>query len=147
MQIASRLSAPSAIGLVLVLSGCGDEFDGRAVIRGKLVEGPNPFVLDQSKLKLPAGATAVPPGARPLAVIFIAEDKTQFQAVVNPETGAFELPGPDGKGIRPGRYKVAITCGVGGADYFNNKFAPDRTKVVRDVKEGEEVVIDVSQDG
>ena len=87
-----------------------DEFDAETTATAL----GQPFVVDLNKLKLPKGATGVPPGARPLAVSFVAEDGTQFQAVVNPDTGTFELPGADGKGIRPGRYKVAITCGVGG---------------------------------
>ena len=74
-----------------------------------------------------------------------AESGEQFPAAVNTDTGTFEVSGPDGKGIKPGRYKVAVTAGVGVGDYFGDKYAPDKTQVVRDVKPGEEVVIDLSK--
>jgi hypothetical protein len=129
-----------------LLTGCGGGgSDARTVVHGKLVEGAKPFALDKSKLKLPPGATALPPGSQPLSVVFVSESGEQFPATVNADTGTFEVTGPDGKGIKPGRYKVAVTAGVGVGDYFGDKYAPDKTQVVRDVKPGEEVVIDLSK--
>lgn len=137
--------AVCAVALVFLTAGCGDKADGRTVIRGKLVEGDKPFVLDVSKLKLPGGATGLPPGSRPLTVAFVpAEGGDQQFAVVNLEAGTFEVVG-DGKGIKPGRYKIAVTATVGGQDYFGGKFAADKTQIVREVKAGEEVVIDVTK--
>ncbi len=137
--------ALGVVALVFLAAGCGEKPDGRVVIRGKLVEGAKPFVLDTSKLKLPGGATGVPPGSRPLTLTFIAvEGSDQQFAVVNLETGTFEVLG-DGKGIKPGKYKIALTAAVGGPDYFGGKFAADKTQIVREVKAGEEIVIDVTK--
>ncbi|MBN9118435.1 MAG: hypothetical protein J0I06_04605 [Planctomycetes bacterium] len=130
--------------LVASLAGCTPAADGRAVVRGKLLDNGKPFALDTTKLKLPPGATGLPPGSRPLSLTFLAEGGEQFPANVT-DAGTFEVVGPDGKGIKPGRYKVAITAGAGGPDYFGGKFAPDKTQIVREVKPGEEVVIDVAK--
>ncbi|HEY1186286.1 MAG TPA: hypothetical protein VGE74_01455 [Gemmata sp.] len=142
----SRFRTAAPVLLVLAFAGCGEKPDGRTPVRGKLVDGAKPFALDASKLKLPAGATALPPGSQPLTVVFIpAEGGSNASAVVNADAGTFEVNGPDGKGIKPGKYKVAITATVGGGDYFGGKFAPEKTQIVREVKPGEEIVIDVSK--
>ena len=131
---------------ILLIAGCADKSDGRSVVKGKLLDGKKPFVFDQSKIKLPPGATALPPGSRPLVVLFIPVDGSgPTSAVVNLETGTFEVPGTDGKGIKPGRYKIAVTAGVGGGDYFDNIFTAEKTQIIRDIQPGEEVVIDVSK--
>ena len=143
----SRIGAAVALVLGFVpLAGCGGGTDNRAVVNGKLVDGAKPFTLDPAKLKLPPGATGLPPGARPVAVVLIAvEGGERFPANVDTDGTTFSVPGPDGKGIKPGRYKIAITAGVGGGDYFGGKYSPEQTPIVRDVNPGEQLVIDVSK--
>jgi hypothetical protein len=139
----------AALALALViggLTGCGGGADGRVTVKGKLLDDGKPFVLDKSKLKLPSGATSLPPGSNPLVVSFIpVESGETTNANVSADTGTFEANGTDGKGIKPGKYKIAVTATVGGADYFGGKFAPDKTQIIRDVKPGEEIIIDVSK--
>ena len=55
------------------------------------------------------------------------------------------MKGPDGKGIKPGKYKISLTGSPGQPDPFGGKFTPDKTKIVRDVAAGAEIVIDVSK--
>lgn len=85
-----------------------------------------------------------------LQVTFISsESKEQFTANTNPEAGTFTVSGVDGKGIKPGRYKIAINARVGFSpsdpDLFDNKFSAEKTQILRDVKAGEDVVIDIDK--
>jgi hypothetical protein len=138
----------SAAALLLV--GCGDSTNGTTVVEGRITSNGQPFVIDQSKLVLPRGATAPPPGSG-LQIIFIPENDAELiHAVYYPESSRFEVRGPNGKGIKPGRYRVALTAsyqfGVPGkeaADDFGGRFFADRTPIVREVKCGEELNIDV----
>ncbi|HEY3788472.1 MAG TPA: hypothetical protein VGL71_06435 [Urbifossiella sp.] len=132
----------------LLLCGCGDSVP-RTVVKGQLYDNGKPFKLDVSKVQLPKGATAAPPtmgGGGLLRVIFIpVEGGDSSQAVVDTETGAFTVAGPDGKGIKLGQYKIAVTAKSGGADYFNGRFSPETTPFKREVKPGEEILLDLAR--
>jgi hypothetical protein len=138
---------------LLLLAGCGSSSDGpTTLVKGKLLENGKPFTLDQSRIPLPKGATAPPPGGPSLLRIsFIPVNGTeQFMATVDAATGEFQVPGTEGKGIKPGQYKVAITAATtlspdGKGDYFGGKLSADKTPIVREVKPGEEIVIDVAK--
>lgn len=141
----------TAVGLL----GCGgkDKDDaGRTVVTGKLVDGNKPVALDASKIPLPKGAHAMPPGVTSaLQVTFIsAETKEPVTAEVNADAGTFAVKGHDGKGIKPGRYRIAIVARMGMSpdtpDYFKGRFTPEKTKVLRDIKPGDDLTIDVSKD-
>jgi hypothetical protein len=136
--------------------GCGqagkDAKDGeRTVVRGKLVDNGKPFALDASKVPLPKGTHALPPGVTgALEVVFISTDtKEPYQATANADAGTFEVTGTDGKGIKSGRYKIAITARLGPSpetpDYFGGKFTPEKTQILRDIKPGDEITIDISK--
>jgi hypothetical protein len=140
------------------LAGCsGGGKDGGGgkpfIVKGKLVDNGRPFALDESKVPLPKGGHGVPPGitgSSTLQVTFIAaETKEQFSANANADAGTFEVKGPDGKGIKPGRYRIAVTAQLGFGpdtpDYFKGMFTQEKTQILRDIKEGEEVVIDVAK--
>lgn len=145
-----------ALPLAAVMAvGCEKEGPaaGKTILKGKLVKGGEPYALDQSKVKLPKGGTAMPPGistSSVLQVVLISADgKDQYTAKTNSDTGTFEVAGPDGKGIAPGRYKIAVTAKVGlspsDPDLFGGRYAADKTQILRDIKDGEDVVIDVSK--
>jgi hypothetical protein len=148
--------------IALVSTGCGGKSGddgaaaGRVIVRGSLVENGKPFLLDESRVPSPPGAI---PGAKPpgitssssLHIVFIsAEGKERYDAKTNAEAGTFEVSGPEGTGIKPGRYKISVvgsqTAGTGGPDYFKGRFTPEKTKIVRDVKPGDDVVIDIAKD-
>lgn len=148
-----------SLGLIVASAaalGCGDskkEEAGLTIVKGKLVDGGKPFFLDQSKVPLPKGAHGLPPGTEgssALQIMFIPSDgKGSFTAKANAESGTFEVLGDSGKGIPPGRYKIVMTAQLGMGpdtpDFFKGKYGLSNTKIVRDVKAGEEVVIDVSK--
>src|SRR6478735_7126418 len=102
-----------AAGLAAVLAaGCGGAADDRIPVGGKLVDGGKEFAFDMTKAKLPPGASGFPPGANPVQITFIpAEGGDSSSAVVNTSGWTFTVPGKDGKGIKPGKYKVAVTGG------------------------------------
>jgi hypothetical protein len=144
-----KVPARRALAALAVLwaAGCGGA-DGRVPVSGRLVDGGKPFAFDQSKVKLPPGATGLPPGSNPVTVLFTpAEGGEASSAMLSLTDGTFTVPGKDGKGLKPGKYKVAVTGGAGGGapDYFGGKFTADKTQIVKDVQPGQEVVIDVAK--
>ncbi|MCE9567080.1 MAG: hypothetical protein K8U57_34185 [Planctomycetes bacterium] len=145
----SRRLAP--LGLVLLASlGCSENKpteDGKVVVKGKLLDNGKPLVLTPSLASLPKGATGVPPGTGggvTLTIVFVPVDSNeQTQAKPNLENMTFEA------NLKPGKYKVAVTAKFGIApdapEYFKGIFTLDRTQIVREVKAGEDIVIDVSK--
>lgn len=136
------------------LSGCSPDDGPRVVAKGKLVDGAKPFQYEAPKGK--AGAPLPPPSAGSggvgLQIQFVpAEGGDTFYAAFNAESSAFEVRGNDGKGIKPGKYKIFLTM-AGGApgspEIFGGKFNRERSKIERDVTvDGSEIVIDVTKPG
>jgi hypothetical protein len=88
----------------LAVSGCGSS-SNTIWVTGKLQKG---------------GATYTPPAGQKLEMTFYAMeviDETgkkltnaePYLADLNPEDGTFSVPGAEGKGIPPGKYRVAIS--------------------------------------
>jgi len=137
--------------------GCSNSSDSpKAIVKGKIVDGAKPYTAAAPTGK--AGqATAPPAGAdAPNASLEVqfspAEGGDLFIAQVNAETGAFKITGHDGKGIKPGKYKVfldrpnAMPGMTGTPDLFGGKFGREKSKIERDVTiDGPEIVIDVSK--
>src|SRR5262245_42455745 len=93
----------TVLGMALGLAGCGSS--NRIHVQGRLVKGGSPFT---------------PPEGASNQVVFVAVDvkgdserniarDEPFAAAVNQEDGTFEVLGPDGTGIPPGKYRVAVT--------------------------------------
>jgi len=139
----SLLGFSFAFAIVVGALGCGgSEKSNKVSLKGKLVDGGKDFVLDKSKLKLPAGATGLPPGARLISISFIPVDGGETApATVDDATGAFTV------NLAPGTYKVTIGAGAGmnSPDYFGGKFSPEKSQIKREIKAGEDIVIDVSK--
>jgi hypothetical protein len=87
----------------LVLVGCGGSSPAVAVT-GKLIKNRAPYV---------------PPNDQRLGVTLIAMEILRaegkvggndepYPAVVNPADGTFTVPGPDGRGVPPGKYRIAV---------------------------------------
>ena len=142
----------SIVATLIALAGCSKKDDGpRVVVKGKLVDGAKPYVYEAPKGK---GALPPPPSAgnagTGLQIQFtpVEGGDTSF-ANFNAESGTFEVKGADGKGLKPGKYKVFLTMigtAPGGADIFGGKFSREKSQIERDVTvDGPEIVIDVSK--
>jgi hypothetical protein len=84
--------------LVLVSTGC-DSSKGTSP-KGKIVKGGQPLAV---KSKGP-----IPPGTKHLVVELIGENGTSESVVVGEDNSSFTVVGAEGKGVKPGKYKLAV---------------------------------------
>jgi hypothetical protein len=87
--------------------------------------------------------------------------KEPYAAVFDPETSSFRVPGPEGNGIPPGKYRVSIvqkrTREALGTldktahkavdreeDLFQNRYSPDASLIVRQIDHSEDLTIDLA---
>ena len=64
-----------------------------------------------------------------------------YATVIDAKEGTFEV-----KNIPPGRYRIAVVLApVGGTDVFKGKYDRTNSKVERDVKGDEDLIIDVDR--
>jgi hypothetical protein len=129
--------ASCALALV-VASGCGIGGPKLVPVNGKLTNG------GKSPLPDPKGG---------LTIVFLPTDPNAKKATYpatpfNQDDNSFTVPGPDGKGIPAGKYKVTINMMVPGsspvADKINEKYTAEKTPIEIDVT-GEPVDIDLSK--
>jgi hypothetical protein len=113
---------------------------GKVIPRGRLL---------QDGLPLRPPVAQLPPGDPGYRVVFIKlrgpGAGTALRASLDPGgAGTFRLIGPEGRGIAPGRYRVAVFLGPeGGADAFQGKYGRENSRIEVDVRAGQDVVIDL----
>jgi hypothetical protein len=99
-----------------MLLGCGSSGSENEVsgvnVRGRLLENGVPVKLRPDE---------------EIRVSFVAVEGTTPQPIAttaeyNPETGTYEITGPNGKGIPPGEYRVGIVSEVYGGGEDSNRF-------------------------
>lgn len=124
-----------SLALGLLVSGCGGS--GRLQTRGRLLKN---------------GAPYVPPEGDIVRVMFVPmptgkEKVTDFHAALfNPEDGTFQAAGRDGKGVPPGKYRIAIEHLHRRADIFKGAFDAERSPIVREINSSaDEVMIDFAK--
>jgi hypothetical protein len=145
------------IAPLVACAGCG-ESTNHVWVTGKLLKG---------------GATYVPPKDQLVYVTLVGleiQDQSgktvqsgqPFWAEVDQESGTFVVPGTEGQGIPPGRYRVAVTQKIErealnatksqqkkGApvnretDMLANRFGMGTSPIIREVKTRGELVIDL----
>ena len=149
-----RHLAPIVLVLVL-LPGCGGS--GHYVwVTGKLLQGGAPY-------KAPEGQSA--------SLTFVAietqdasgrtiKNTDQYQADLE-DDGSYKVPGPEGKGIPPGKYRIAVTQKmlreafealknkpkkmVRDDDLLKDQFGPMKSPIVREIKGPIDLVIDMDK--
>ena len=131
--------------LLLATAGCGEKngpAEGRTMPKGRILENGLPVKVDTTNL---------PPGDPGLQVTFIklggvdAGEEAEAQ-IIDAAEGSFELIGADGKGITPGKYRVAVTMApYGSPDLLKGKYSRENSKIEVEVKEGEDLVIDLAK--
>ena len=69
-----------------------------------------------------------------------------YIAAFNPSEGTFRAVGPDGNGIPPGKYRIAIEHSRKRKDMFNGEFDGNRSPFVVDIDaNSQEIVIDLDK--
>jgi hypothetical protein len=137
--------AASALFLGLMI-GCNEPaFEKGVTVKGKIVKG--------GQVLKPSGPQA--PGASKVEVIFYPNDTNmpEEQAILD-DQGQFTLVG-QGKGIKPGTYKVAVFVRGAGfdSDELAGAFNKDKTTITKDIpadKVGQELdlgTIDIDNPG
>jgi hypothetical protein len=130
------------------LAGCGKDnaaLGPRVKPKGRILKNGLPLQYTESP------NTRLPPGDPGMQVIFIkvgtSDAGTEIPArIVDPREGTFDLAGEDGNGIPPGKYRIAVILApVGGTDVFKGKFDRTNSKIERELKGNEDVVIDVDK--
>ena len=151
-MIVRLLSFSTSIAAFFLIAGCGPKDDGpRVVPKGKLMDGAKPYVYEAPKVK--GGGPTPPPSVgnvgSGLQIQFTpVEGGDVYYASFNAESSTFEVKGSDGKGLKPGKYKVFLTMAgaAPGGEIFGGKFTRDKSQIERDVQvDGPEIIIDVSK--
>ena len=148
MQYHRRVTALAVAFLLasfsLPLGGCASKnrtAEGRTKPKGRILENGLPIKIRTENL---------PPGDSGMKVTFIkigsADAGEEIQAqITDAAEGSFELIGADAKGIPPGKYRVVILMAPeGGTDHFKGKYSREKSKIEVEVKDGEDLVIDVA---
>ena len=101
--------------VLLALAGCGSS-DNRGVVTGTLLKGGKPYTFD---------AVGLPPGDKGIVIVFesVGGTPTSNGASFDPKAGTFKVPGPKGKGLAAGSYRISIHRGAHGSpDEFKGAF-------------------------
>ena len=153
----SHLVLAFLIAPLAAMSGCGEPRN-TVWVTGKLLKG---------------GAEYVPPTGQVVNVTFVGleiQDNTgkplpnsePFWAEVDQANGKFSVPGTEGRGIPPGRYRVAVTQKMTREafnaanpkakkglnrekDMLANSFGLETSPIIREVKTGGELSIDLDK--
>src|SRR5262249_45096027 len=119
-------------GIALLLAGCGKPM---LKTKGRVVKGGAPFLPGQGEF---VRVTFVPvvEGSRPARDFFVAE--------VDPSTSNFHVSGKDGRGMPPGKYRVAIELDHKRSDLLKGKFDAEKSPFVFDIdSRTKEIVVDL----
>ena len=142
----------------LLLSGCGG--GNNVKVTGKLLKG---------------GARYTPPEGHRLTITFLALEAQDeagkavkdepFLATLDPAGESFWVPGREGYGVPPGKYRVAVTQRMTReafeatkpkapagkppitreTDFLDGKFSVEKSPIVREIKGSTDLVIDLDK--
>ncbi len=149
---------PELLLALILLPGCGQ--GGRTVwVTGKLIEG---------------GAKYETPANQRITITFVASEiqdgqgklvasTEPYMALYDPTDGSFKVPGRDGSGIPPGKYRVAITSKMDrealntaspkgkrrsmdrDKDCLDNKFGVTTSPIIREIRGSADLTIDLDK--
>jgi hypothetical protein len=124
----------AALCLVVV---CGCSGNGRLNTRGRIVKGGVPFTVPEEEYVRVTFFPVTSDGRPP---------KNTYAATYNGADGSFQAVGPDGKGIPPGKYRIAIEHERNRKDLFRSAYDGDKSPFVFDVDAtAKELVIDLDK--
>lgn len=127
--------------LCLAVAGCGSGAEKVVRVRGNVTDAGRP--LDVEGRDIGVGMVKV-------EFYRIGEDGTQStdpEGTVADADGNFDVPGPNGNGIPPGKYRIAVRQWdpYPQEDKLGGRFDPENSPIIRQITGGEEILIDVSK--
>jgi len=137
-------AAAGVLAAVVALAGCGgggDDGPQVTAVSGELTKGGQP--LEVSGREVGTGRVVV-------EFYQLKDDGSvstdPFEAEVAPD-GSFQVAGLKGRGIPPGKYKIAVRQWdpYPQTDRLNGAFSRDQTPLVRQVESGKPLVIDLDK--
>jgi hypothetical protein len=129
-----RFIALALLCLILV-QGCSG--DNRLNVKGRLLKNGAPLKLSDPEFVRVIFFPVTTNGRPPL---------NTYLAAVDDAEGTFEAVGPDGRGIPPGKYRVAIELNRKKKDALKGAFDGDRSPFVFDIDANtQELVIDLDK--
>ena len=153
--MARRLGLLSiALAAAALIDGCGS--GGRTVsVAGKLVKGGAKYEVPQDqKVQMTFVAMEIedPEGK-------MVPNSDPYPAEYQAESATFKVPGQDGYGIPPGKYRVAISQTLTSeaaakqkgrnrvnrdADMLRDKFSETNSPIIREIKDAADLTIDLN---
>jgi hypothetical protein len=134
----SNIMACTLLMLCFVLPSCSS---GPNVVKvtGKLQMNEQPLKVD------PKGSVTV------VFTPVVEQGKTYdtYSGIYHTESPTFEIPGPDGRGIPEGKYKISLMAMVpqptAEIHDINERFNAKNTPIVREVRTSETLIIDLAK--
>jgi hypothetical protein len=99
----SRIVCPLLLGLLVTLSGCGHGTDVK--VSGKLLKGGTPYKVPEGQQALMTFVAVEPADKSNISI----QADDPYSASFDPDGTSFTVPGKEGYGIPPGKYRVALT--------------------------------------
>ena len=132
----------ASLALALALVGCASS-EKSVAITGTVLKGGKPYVFS---------AQGLPPGDPGLRLGFSSlgsggtPGDTAF-AVYSPADGTFNVNGPKGKGIPPGKYRISVAKGaMGRPDEFKDAFSRDNSPLTVEIPASGSANVEVDLD-
>lgn len=129
-------------GLVcLATGGCGSGGGETVQAKGRVTDAGKPLEVQGRDVGI---------GVVRIEFYRIGEDgkqATEPETAVADEDGYFDLPGRDGHGIPPGKYRIAVRQWdpLPDVDRLGGRFDAQHSPIIREVTGREDIVIDVSK--
>jgi hypothetical protein len=119
----------------LAFSGCSG--DGKLQPRGKILKSGAPFTVPEEEYVRITFHPIPADGSRA---------RHTYVAVYNNSDATFKVVGADGRGLPPGKYRVAVEHERNRKDLFRGAYDADRSPWVIDVDSaGKEIIIDLEK--
>lgn len=130
--------AGSSLFLACLLLGCGSSGPPVVAVSGKITRNGETMAVKPMVGRLTI--SFYPVAAEGAAVV----EEADLQA-----DGTFTVPGKNGNGIPPGKYKIAVVWQDDfptGPDKLNGKYNEKNTPLIREIQAGSTLEIDVGKD-
>jgi hypothetical protein len=120
---------------LFVVCGCGG--NGRLNTRGRIIKGGAAFTVPEEEYVrvtfFPVTSDGKPP-------------RNTYASTYNGADGTFRAVGPDGRGIPPGKYRIAVEHERNRKDLFRSAYDGDKSPFVVEIDSTtKEIVIDLDK--